>query len=302
MKTVSVIIPTSMREHSALQAVQSVLANRVLPLELLVVEQRGTGALAAALRRLSSEVPVRYFSLSRRGTSRAKNFGIQHACGEIIAFTDDDCLVDRFWISRIQSSFSRRLPVAAVFGSVRPYHPANHAQHTCPCTFTAPASVITRPCLHFQHIGYGNNMAWNRDILKTLGGFAQWLGPGSIGANGEDGELALRALISGYSIRTDPTVVVYHNKWLTRGERASQDRSYTCGGMACYGYFAAQGFSFARPVVMKEIRTSIREIWRFFRSCFTRPRHFLEFSCRIRGVSIGFFHALTHPVSVRGLS
>lgn len=41
------------------------------------------------------------------GTSRARNLGILAAKGRILAFTDDDCVVDAEWISQIFHSFEK---------------------------------------------------------------------------------------------------------------------------------------------------------------------------------------------------
>jgi glycosyltransferase involved in cell wall biosynthesis len=86
---VSVVIPTYNRAHTLRDAVASVLAQRFRSLELLVVDDGstdGTGALVRAVR----DPRVRYIAREHAGVSSARNAGVQHARGELLAFLDSD--------------------------------------------------------------------------------------------------------------------------------------------------------------------------------------------------------------------
>ncbi|PRC62799.1 glycosyl transferase family 2, partial [Mycobacterium sp. ITM-2017-0098] len=54
----------------------------------------------------------------RPGLSRARNTGLSAATGEVVAFTDDDVVVDRHWLSAIARGFSRGPAVSCVSGIV----------------------------------------------------------------------------------------------------------------------------------------------------------------------------------------
>jgi glycosyltransferase involved in cell wall biosynthesis len=96
---VSVIIPV----HNGAEALRGCLAalqGQTLPpeeFEVLVVDNGSTDDLAAT-RRLFPE--VRWLQESAPGSYAARNGGLRHAVGGIIAFTDSDCLPDVGWLQR----------------------------------------------------------------------------------------------------------------------------------------------------------------------------------------------------------
>ena len=60
------------------------------------------------------------YSRIKEGISHARNRGIREAKGEIIAFTDDDVIVDKHWIQNIDKAFKEHDDVACVGGKILP--------------------------------------------------------------------------------------------------------------------------------------------------------------------------------------
>jgi len=92
--SVSVVLPTRDRPTFLLQAVDSVLAQQAPAAELLLVDDGHEGAAEAVANRLGGRPgpAIRVLPGPRRGPGAARNVGIQAACGELIAFLDDDDL------------------------------------------------------------------------------------------------------------------------------------------------------------------------------------------------------------------
>ena len=91
MPKVSVIIPTYNRLPMLKEAVDSVLAQDLEDLELIVVDDGSTDGTAEAMKRYGGR--VRLFQHPRnKGVSAARNRGILHARGKYIAFLDSDDL------------------------------------------------------------------------------------------------------------------------------------------------------------------------------------------------------------------
>ena len=88
MDTVSVVIPTYNRAALLVEAVESVLAQSVLPDELIVVDDGSTDDTRDVCSRWPS--PVRYIYQPNAGVSAARNHGIGEARGRYIAFLDSD--------------------------------------------------------------------------------------------------------------------------------------------------------------------------------------------------------------------
>ena len=87
---VSVILPAYNRAHVLERAIQSVLAQSYENLELIVADDSSTDETSALVTAVSDE-RVRYVRTERnRGAAGARNFGLQFATGEYIAFQDSD--------------------------------------------------------------------------------------------------------------------------------------------------------------------------------------------------------------------
>ena len=64
--------------------------------QLIFVDNRSTDRTAEILSRYQSQLSA--FYESERGPAAARNRGLSNATGEVVAFTDADCVVDRDWL------------------------------------------------------------------------------------------------------------------------------------------------------------------------------------------------------------
>ncbi|MFB3882654.1 MAG: glycosyltransferase family 2 protein [Armatimonadota bacterium] len=89
---VSVIIPTHDRPRFLAEAIASVLAQRRLPEQLIVVDDGGAGEVSEALQASGGPraVAVSVVRGPGRGPGAARNVGLAQAEGELVAFLDDD--------------------------------------------------------------------------------------------------------------------------------------------------------------------------------------------------------------------
>jgi len=85
---VSVIIPTFNRAATLPRALESVLQQRGVSFELLVVDDGSTDGTRDLIARAGRD--VRYFHQPNRGPAAARNLGIRNATGEFLAFLDSD--------------------------------------------------------------------------------------------------------------------------------------------------------------------------------------------------------------------
>jgi glycosyltransferase involved in cell wall biosynthesis len=98
---VSVIVPTYNRRAMVCEAIDSVLANRGVCFELIVVDDGSTEGTAPELaRRYGRDAKVRIERTANRGPAAARNVGVALANAPLIAFLDSDDLWSAGKLSR----------------------------------------------------------------------------------------------------------------------------------------------------------------------------------------------------------
>ena len=197
---ITVIIATKNRTNQLHECLRAIKENTYKDFEIILVDQGENRITQAKIQEFQFK-RVTHIVHQSGGKTAALNVAISKAQGAILAFTDDDCIVTPLWLESIVKNFRTDLNISAIFGKTKPYDPQNHRDKICPSLFLHNTrTLITKPSLHYKNIGFGNNMAVRAHVFKTTGLFMEWLGPGSIGSNAEDAELALRLLICGQSI------------------------------------------------------------------------------------------------------
>jgi glycosyltransferase involved in cell wall biosynthesis len=113
---VSVVVPTYQRPELLLKCIRALYAQRCLFLfEVIVVSDGPDGNTAQAVSSL--DLPhFRFLQLPvKMGPAAARNYGWRRAAGELIAFTDDDCLPDTRWLSKLYEAYLKEDLVLCAF-------------------------------------------------------------------------------------------------------------------------------------------------------------------------------------------
>ncbi|MCW3027658.1 MAG: hypothetical protein JWN81_869 [Solirubrobacterales bacterium] len=195
------------------------------PLEILVVDNapddHSTHELVTAMA--DRDARIRYLVEPTPGLSRARNHGLLHAEGDLVAFADDDVRVDLHWIKGLLRGFARRPAVACVTGLVASASLEQAAEQyfdarvwwssSCePRVYDAthgPADARLHPYAAGQ-FGTGANCAFRASVLRMLGGFDESLGAGSRSGGGEDLDIFVRVIRAGYDLSYEPAALVWH--------------------------------------------------------------------------------------------
>ena len=167
---------------------------------------------------------IRYVTEPRPGLSKARNRGWKEARGDIIAYTDDDVLVDSYWLNGVVKGFHRIDKVGCVTGLVPSAELKNEVQlfSTSACrrgTNCKPAVFDLKEnrkkdSALFPYagsdFGTGANFAFARQALVDMGGFDEALGAGAATGGGEDLDAFVGVLNNGWRLVYEPTGIVGH--------------------------------------------------------------------------------------------
>ncbi|MFW6059578.1 MAG: glycosyltransferase family 2 protein [Phycisphaeraceae bacterium] len=108
--SVSFIIAVYNGERYIAEAIDSILAQTVPPLEVIVVDDGSTDGTAEIVR--GYDAPVRYVHQHNAGQSAARNHGVRLSRGEYIAFLDADDLVHPKKLERQLAAFAEEPALA----------------------------------------------------------------------------------------------------------------------------------------------------------------------------------------------
>lgn len=222
---IGVVLCTRDREDLLRVALTSVLAacdvvgDRLS--EVVVVDNAPRTPATRAVVQELNDPRIHYVLESRPGLSIARNTGARASTGTIVAFTDDDVIVDSDWLDGLLRGFSRARRIGCVTGLVPTAELDTEAQHffdrkvrwssTCqPHLFDLTTTEGVLYPYSAGIFGTGANFAVTREAYDALVGFDEALGAGAPTRGGEDLDWFVRTLTAGYRIAYEPSAIVWH--------------------------------------------------------------------------------------------
>jgi GT2 family glycosyltransferase len=217
---ISVILCTYNRCDSLAIALNSVATSqfrRPVDWEVLIVDNNSKDNTRAVAEEFCRRYPnaFRYIFEQKQGKSNALNRGICESTAELLAFMDDDVIVEPDWLENLTAPLEDAT-LAGVGGRIvspLDFSPPEWLAMSGPYDMSgilalfdkgANAKELTDP-------PFGTNMAFRRQVFEEFGLFRTDLGPcpGSE-IRGEDTEFGQRVLRRGVRLWYQPTAIVHH--------------------------------------------------------------------------------------------
>ena len=123
---ISIVVPTYNRPNHLRMLLQSIDRLTTFPKEVIIINDCSNDPtkqfLDEWMEKEDQYSRIVYHSPINQGPSAARNIGIQIASADLIAFTDDDCLLSKNWIHIIENSkYWKDKKIAGIGGRVLPY-------------------------------------------------------------------------------------------------------------------------------------------------------------------------------------
>lgn len=197
---VSIIIPALNTHHTlstCLQACQSQMLPAGVQLEIILVDDGstdGTQEIAKAANVQLIQHP------NQRGAAAARNSGLAVAQGEIILFTDADCVPQPNWVAEMTRPFQDATiqGCKGIYATHQPELVARFVQIEYEDKYDL---LRTQPVIDFIDT---YSAGYRAEVLKAVGGFDEAI------RYVEDQELSFRLAAAGHKMVFQETAVVYH--------------------------------------------------------------------------------------------
>jgi glycosyltransferase involved in cell wall biosynthesis len=169
--------------------------------ETIIVDQNPSGFLDPLLDSYSGSMAIRHLRCSK-GVSRARNLGLEHASGEIVAFPDDDCWYPPDLLQNVSTILCADPDLDGVCGLMVDEQSRPVGRRTTPGPLTRFNSWLSTVTFA---------LFFRKRALKDAR-FDELLGPGagSPWTGGEERDFVLKMLERGARIRYLPDIVVNH--------------------------------------------------------------------------------------------
>lgn len=203
LQRVSVVVPTYSQHGKLRRLLKSFDSlEGLLPLEVIVVDDCSpdeTGEVVKDWIEHEHEFSAEYIMLKENsGPGRARNVGTGHASGDIVAFTDSDCVAHKNWLRELVKEVNPSMGVIGVGGKVKPLNGGVLSRYSTFHRILAPPKsliyLVTANCCYI------------REKILEVDGFDEEIPkPG-----GEDVALSIKLMKKGWKFHYSPMAVVYH--------------------------------------------------------------------------------------------
>ncbi len=220
MKKISIVIATYNRWESLLVTLRSVAAQNIEPQlwECVVVNNNSSDQTESQAKDFAAQNPhlnIIVVTERRQGLSWARNCGIEHSEGEIIAIIDDDEVINEGFAKAYIELFEQHPQATSAGGKIIPRYTTERPRwmsHYTELPIANPLDLGEQPCQFPKgKIPGGGNMAIRRSALQKYGAFDVELGrTGKRLIGGEESDLFERLQLGGEQCWYCPQAIMWH--------------------------------------------------------------------------------------------
>ncbi len=203
----SLIIPVYNRPDEVSELLESLVQQTYTDFEVIIVEDGSIVPCEDIVKAYESRLNIRYFSKQNEGPGLTRNYGAKVSGGEYLIFFDSDCIIPAKYMQIVDRSLNAH-PLDA-FGGPDQAHPS----------FTPVQKAISYSMTAFLTTGgirggkkkmdrfhpRSFNMGFSREVFQVTNGFSSM-------RFGEDLDMSLRILRSGFTTGLIPEAFVYHKR------------------------------------------------------------------------------------------
>lgn len=235
---ISVIIPSHNRKEQLKECLYSIFNqnySRPQDIEVIVINDGSNDGTELLLDKISGESPFifKFFNQMKSGSYSARNFGIKNSKGNVICFTDDDCIANEDWLKELIKGFENQ-DVGCVCGEI-----LGRGGTSLVDRFSSRFNILSqkRTLSHeFLPFSQTANTAYRREVFDAIGYFDENL------VSGGDADFGWRMQIyTNFKLVFNEDAVVYHKHRTTLKGLFRQYFRYGYGSVLLYKKYRTLG-------------------------------------------------------------
>ncbi len=202
----SVVVATYNRVGSLRLLIEALKSQSITPtdFEVIIVDDGSNDGTAEFLAEaaLTTKFSLQCAHQINSGPAAARNLAMKSAKGEIIVFTDDDCIPDPDWLERIDGFFQKHPDTDGCGGKIRRQNDSSVSRYIDRC------GAMRHPIRKDGTVAYlvTANAAYRRNVVDEVGGFSEDISwPG-----GEDPDLSFKVVEGGGQLAYCRDAVIRH--------------------------------------------------------------------------------------------
>jgi len=202
----SVITPVYNRVDEVRDLLESLSQQTSRNFEVIIVEDGSTIPCKTVADAYAGKLDLKYFHKSNEGRSIARNYGIEHSCGEYLVFFDSDCIIPPQYFETLETEL--RNNYADCFGGPDAAHSSfsdvQKAINFSMTSFLTTGGIRGGKIKLDKFVPRSFNMGYSRKVWETVGGFREMFS--------EDIDMSTRIRNAGFKIRLFRDAFVYHKR------------------------------------------------------------------------------------------
>lgn len=213
MLKVSVIVSLFNVENYIEPCLESLSKQEILPYQIILIDNSSTDKSIEKIRNFITghpEMNIILLNETKKGIASARNKGLQYADGDIIAFTDSDCLPRKDWVKKMIELYETE-KIDGVGGIAYLYNPLTLSEKIEALDMAIPRqlrkSVIDKkydPFLSKFIMGF--NASYRREVFKQIKELDELFT-----IAGDDIDFCIRAFERGFKLMAwHPEMVIWH--------------------------------------------------------------------------------------------
>jgi len=223
---VSVVVVTYNRPESLRLTIAALAAQTRVSDEVVIVDNGSNVDCAEVVKQFSDDLNIVYKYIEKSSIAVGRNVGAYASQGDIVAFTDDDCIPHETWVENIIASFQRDEKTVAIGGKISSYKKESfidsyfeeeyrlYGEHLKRFHYHRQAGDIMTPYLITA------NAAFRKTALQEIGFFDESFG------RAEDVDISIRMHNKGWQVLYEESALVYHQNRATIGAFLKQYFNY----------------------------------------------------------------------------